>query len=107
VYAQKGEKMYARVFVSQIKKPEMIEAHLQVIKNIESVMELQYPDLRDVFHLVDRDTGKVIDIFFWETEDAANNLRIEEMDGTLKEQFVKGMDFLTTPPVDELYEVLL
>ena len=102
--------MYARVFVSQLKKSEMIEDHLQVIKDIESVAEIQYPGLRDVFHFVDRKTGKIINIFLWETEEAANNIQFENfenMEGLLKEQFVKGLELLAAPPTDETYEVLL
>src|SRR5690348_9040268 len=103
----KVKKMYARVFVSLLKKPEMIEDHLQVIKDMESIVEMQYPDLRDVFHLVDRNSGKIINIFFWETEAAANRLQFTDLDGQLGELLVKGLELLAVPPTDEIYEALL
>jgi predicted phosphatase len=107
MYAQEDEKMYARIFISQIKRPEFIEDHLQIIKDVETIAEMQYADLKDVFHLVDRNSGKIIDIFFWETEEAASKWHLEDLKGVLREQFVKGMELVVAPPIDETYEVVL
>ncbi len=93
--------MFARITSMNI-KPERLEDAIAVYKKSVVPAAKSQKGFAAAYLLVDRETGKVLSITFWKSEqDALEN----ERNRYYQEQIVKFLDMLQSGPIREGYEV--
>lgn len=93
--------MFARVTRFQLKTDKLDEA-IKVFKdNIPEVKPKK--GFRDHYLLLDRKMGKGATVALWDSEE---DIIASEESGFYQAQWDKFKDFLTAPPVREIYEVI-
>ena len=95
--------MFARLTIVHAKIDKLNETTKLYEESVVPAAKSQ-KGYRGVYMLTDSKTGKGISISLWETEaDAIAN----EQSGYYQEQLSKFKDYLTAPPVQEGYEVVV
>jgi heme-degrading monooxygenase HmoA len=94
--------MYARTLKVQLNLDRMDKASKLFSEQVLPLCENKKGYKGGQF-FADRKTGNCIMITLWETEE---NLLETEHSRFFQEQIVKFMNFFTTPPIREIYEVL-
>lgn len=96
-----GKAMFARITSMNI-KPERIEDAIAVYKKSVVPAAKSQKGFAAAYLLADRETGKMLSITFWKSEqDALEN----ERNRYYQEQIVKFLDMLQSGPIREGYEV--
>ncbi len=95
--------MVARVTTVQV-KPENIDDTTKLYGESVVPAAKSQKGYQGAYMLVDRNTGKGVSISLWDSEEDA---RANEQSGYYQEQVGKFKDFLTAPPVQEGYEVVI
>ena len=95
--------MFARLTITQSKPDKFDEARKIFKESIVPTAKSQ-KGYKGIYMLADRKAGKGVSISLWDSEeDAVAN----EQSGYYQEQVGKLKDFLTAPPVQEGYEVVV
>ena len=95
--------MIARVARFQIYVDKLEEAKKAFEEGVIPAVKLQ-KGYRSGYLLANRKTGKCISIALWDTEEDAI---ADEQSGHYQKRVSMGMQFMTVPPVRELYEVVV
>ena len=93
--------MFARI-VSFQWKPDMIDEAVRVYRENVTPARQTRKGARTGYFLTDRKTGKGIAITLWDNEE---DILATEESGFFQQQLDKFNDYLTAPPVREIYEV--
>lgn len=93
--------MFARLVTFQWKSDRLDEAIRTYRENVAPARKAKKGS-RGGYFLIDRKTGKGVAITLWDSE---QDIIATEDGGFFKEQLDKFQDFLTAPPVREIYEV--
>ena len=92
--------MYARVSMTQIQPGQTDEVIRIYRDSVVPAAKLQ-KGYKGLYLLTDRKTGKGLSIALWETE---ADMKAGEKSGYYQQQVAKFKDFLSAPPVREIYE---
>ncbi len=95
--------MIARVARFQIYVDKLEEAKKAFEGGVIPAVKLQ-KGYRSGYLLANRKTGKCISIAFWDSEEDAI---ADEKSGHYQQRVSMGKEFIRTPPVRELYEVIV
>lgn len=93
--------MFARHVTTEIKK-EKIEEALNIYKESVIPVGKAQEGYRGIYLLVNKETGKIISISFWDNE---NYAIANENSGYFQEQVKKFNGILISPPIREGFDV--
>jgi heme-degrading monooxygenase HmoA len=93
--------MFARHVTTEVKKDKLEEA-LKVYEESVIPEGKAREGYRGIYLLANKETGKIISISFWESEEHAI---VNENSGYFREQVEKFNGILVSPPVKEGFEV--
>jgi len=93
--------VFARLVSFQWQRSRLDEAIRAYRENVAPARKAKKGS-RGGYFLVDRKTGKGVVITLWDSE---RDILATEESGFFKEQLAKFQEFLTAPPVREIYEV--
>jgi heme-degrading monooxygenase HmoA len=95
--------MFARVVTAQMKKEYLDEA-VQIYEESIVAYARGQEGFREIRLLSDRETGKMISITLWETEE---DMLAGERSSYLRDQFARLIGFLVAQPTTEHFQVVV
>jgi heme-degrading monooxygenase HmoA len=98
---KEGETMYARVTYLPI-KPEKVEEGIELYRKSVVPAAKAQKGFVSLYLLTDRSTGNGMAISFWKTE---KDCLANEHNRYYQEQLAKFLDFFSSPPIRDGYEV--
>jgi len=93
--------MFARLTIMNVKINRIDEASKLFEESVVPMFKSQ-KGYQGIYFLADRKSGKCICISLWDSEE---NVLANEQSRSYQEQLVKFMDFFTSSPIREGYEV--